>query len=561
MKSSSTSDHGVIATRRGFSRLFFLGKRRLAGLFSLSTLIALLIIAPVAMLVATAFSAPSPIFGHLADTVLWDYARNSLVLVIGVCLLALLWGLPCAWFVARCEFPGRRFFRWALLLPLAMPAYLAAFVYTNIFDYAGFVQTAIRRTFGFTSAQDYPFFEIRSMGGAMFVLSLMFAPYVYWIVSLNFARLPASQVQAARLLGASEWRIFRAVVLPLSRPAIAVACTLVAMETLADFGTVAYFSVWHLTTGIYDVWLGHQDLSAAAKLSCLMLLFVITLVMLEKHQRRHLRPSRGQDAALPRLALRGGKRYLAFAWCVLVLFLGFGLPAAWLAQAAAHYFGDTDWETFRHMSGHSLLVAGSVAAIAMIFAFALLAGSRIRPQSQWLVRLASTGYAVPGTVLAIGVLIVTTGLDHGINDLADAHGWPLPGLIFSGTLLAMGYAFLCRFAAVGIGAVESGFNQIPPSLDESAWLLGKSHTVTAAHVWLPLLRNSLLTAALLVFLESMKELSAAMLLRPFGVQTLATYIYEYMSAERFEMAAMPALVMVAAGLPTVLLLMHSMKDK
>ncbi|MDO5091251.1 MAG: iron ABC transporter permease [Cardiobacteriaceae bacterium] len=522
---------------------------------------ALALMAPVAMLVVTAFSAPSPIFAHLAETVLGAYVKNSLVLVVGVCALALLWGLPCAWLVARCEFPGRRFFRWALLLPLAMPAYLAAFVYTNIFDYAGFVQSTIRRVFGFTSARDYPFFDIRSMGGAIFVLSLMFAPYVYWIVSLNLARLPASQVQAARLLGAGEGRIFRRVVLPLARPAIAVACTLVAMETLADFGTVAYFSVWHLTTGIYDVWLAHHDLSAAAKLSCLMLLFVITLVMLEKYQRRHLRPGARNAGILPREKLTGGKRFLAIFWCALVLFLGFGLPAAWLVQAAVHYFADTDWQAFLHMSAHSLLVAGGAAGSAMILAFVLLAGSRLRPNTQFLVRLASTGYAVPGTVLAIGVLIVTTGLDHSINGIAKAHGFALPGLIFSGTLFAMGYAFLCRFAAVGIGAVDSGFNQIPASLDESARLLGKSSSAIARRVWLPLLRNSLLTAALLVFLESMKELSAAMLLRPFNVQTLATYIYEYMSAERFEMAAMPALVMVIAGLPTVLLLMWSMDDK
>lgn len=513
------------------------------------------------MLLAEALAAPSPIFVHLRETVLWDYVRNSAILVVGVCMLALLWGLPSAWLVARHEFPARGFFRWALLLPLAMPAYLAAFVYTNVFDYAGVVQSTIRRIFGFASAQDYPFFTIRSMGGAIFVLSLVFAPYVYWIASLAFARLPANQIHAAQLLGADEGRIFRRVILPLSRPAIAVACTLVAMETLADFGTVAYFSVWHLTTGIYDLWLAQHDLSAAARLSCLILLFVITLAILEKHQRRHLRPQHSHGGALPRTALSGGNRWLAAGWCGLVLLLGFGIPALWLADAAILYFADTDWSAFARMSLHSLSVAGGTAGIASLLAFALLAESRMRPQRQYLLRIASAGYAVPGTVLAIGVLIVTTGLDHRLNDLTEARGWGLPGLIFSGTLFAMGYAFLCRFAAVGIGALESGFNQMPHNLDHSAWLLGKSPRMTALQVWLPLLRNSLITAALLVFLESMKELSAAMLLRPFNVQTLATYIYEYMSAERFEMAAIPALVMVIAGLPTVLLLLFSMEDK
>lgn len=539
--------------RRGLSRLFCW--------FSPIHGITLLLALPVLMLLAEALAKPSPIFAHLRKTVLWDYVSNSAILVCGVCVLALLWGLPSAWLVARHEFPARGFFRWALLLPLAMPAYLAAFVYTNVFDYAGIVQSTIRRFFDFASAQDYPFFEIRSMGGAIFVLSLVFAPYVYWITSLALARLPACQIHAARLLGADEGRILRQVILPLSRPAIAVACTLVAMETLADFGTVAYFSVWHLTTGIYDVWLAQHDLSAAAKLSCLMLLFVIFLVLLEKHQRRHLHPQHSHGGALPRTALSGGKCWLAVVWCALILLLGFGIPAIWLIDAAVVHFTDTDWMAFARMSLHSLSIAGSVAGTSALLACALLAISRMQPQRQYLLRIASAGYAVPGTVLAIGVLLVTTSLDHRLNNLTEAHGWGLPGLIFSGTLFAMGYAFLCRFSAVGIGALESGFSQIPHSLDHSAWLLGKSPCATAFQVWLPLLRNSLFTAALLVFLESMKELSAAMLLRPFNVQTLATYIYEYMSAERFEMAAIPALVMVIAGLPTVLLLLFSMEDK
>lgn len=519
-----------------------------------------MLLLPVLALLWRAVSAPSPIFAHLRQTVLADYVYNSVILVSGVCVLALCWGLPSAWLVARCEFPGRRVFRWALLLPLAMPAYLAAFVYTNVFDYAGVVQSTIRRLFGFTSAQDYPFFEMRSMGGAIVVLSLVFAPYVYWIAAQSFAQLPASQIHAARLLGAGERRIIWRVVLPLSRPAIAVGCTLVAMETLADFGTVAYFSVWHLTTGVYDVWLAHQDLSAAAKLSCLMLAFVVILIALERYHRRHLRPAAAMSGILPRNTLSAGKGALAFLWCAMVFALGFGIPLAWLLDAAWRYVNDTDWHAFVRMGGHSLGVAGSAALCATALAFAMLASNRRHGRGQWWQRLASTGYAVPGTVLAIGVLMVTTTLDHALNDVSAALGFALPGLLLSGTLFAMGYAFICRFAAVGIGAVDSGFAHIPHSLDDSAALLGKSPWQTAGTVWLPLLRNSLLTAALLVFLESMKELSAAMLLRPFNVQTLATYIYEYMSAERFEMAAVPALVMVAAGLPTVWLLLYAMKD-
>lgn len=520
------------------------------------TWLALLLLLPILALTVEALSRSSPVFLHLHQTVLWDYVGNSIKLCLGVVGLALIWGVPSAWLVARYRFPGRSAFRWALLLPLALPAYLAAFVYTEWLDYAGVVQRTIRQLFGFQNANDYPFFEIRSMGGAMFVLSLMFAPYVYWLCLIYFERFPASIWHSARLLGASEKRLFWRIALPLARPAIAVGCTLVAMETLADFGTAHYFSVWHLTTGIYDVWLAQYDLPAAAKLSLLMLLFILALISLERWQRRHLRAQPHQDAPLPPSDLSTGKRFLAMFWCSLILALSFVLPLLWLLQAAWRYLPDTDWAQFAQMSRHTLSVAGSASLLTVILAFILHAAQRQHGHSL-VIRLASMGYAIPGTVLAIGVLIVTTRFDHALNDSLKALQQPTVGLVLSGTLVAITYAFVCRFAAIALGSVESGFAQIPRQLDESAYLLGQSRGRVACQLWLPLLRPSLFTAALLVFLESMKELSAAMLLRPFNVQTLATYVYEYIGAERFEMAALPALVMVLAGLPTVLLLMMS----
>lgn len=523
--------------------------------------LALLLILPLLALLYKALSAPSPIFEHLRQTVLWDYVRNSATLVLGVCALALVWGVPSAWLVARYRFWGRDVFRWALLLPLAMPAYLAAFVYTDLLDYAGMVQSALRRWFSWQSAQDYWFFEIRSMGGAVFVLSLCFAPYVYWLMVQQFSRLPANQIYAAELLGAKRLAIFWRVIMPLSRPTLAVACSLVAMETLADFGTVAYFSVWHLTTGIYDAWLSHGDLSAAAKISVLMLVVVIALMAWERHHQRHVRaPSRNSERLPPKRFVRKNAERLAILWCSMVLMLGFGIPALWLLQAAWVHLGDTDWTAFAKMSRDTLHIALSVALIGTLLAFALQAWVRTTQRGKILLRLASLGYGVPGTVLAIGVLMVTTSFDHQFNALSKTLGYGVVGLLWSGTMAVLVYAFLCRFAAVGLGAVESGFGRIPDNLDHSALLLGCQQSALTWRLWLPLLKNSLLTAALLLFLESMKELSAAMLLRPFHLQTLATYIYEYASAERFEAAALPAVVLVLVGLPLVGLLLKAMRD-
>ncbi|MGY0399828.1 MAG: ABC transporter permease [Ostreibacterium sp.] len=529
----------------------------------------LFLFSPIIALVIEALSQSSLVFQHLIDTVLLDYIINSLILVIGVCSMAIVWALPSAWLIARYQFPGQRFFRWALLLPMAMPAYLVAYVYTDLFDYSGPIQHFIRELFSYQNAQDYWFFEMRSMGGAIFVLSLIFSPYVYWLVSLNFNTQCQSLVNAGRLLGRSEWQIFWRVVLPLARPALAVSITLVAMETLADFGTVSYFSVWNITTAIYDTWLSLNDLSAAAKLACLLLLFVIILVILEKRSRRRIYYYQTPSSQLIRLPLSGWKKWLACSWCGLVIGLGFILPCSIIVYYAVAYINETDWPVFARMLGYSLFLAFSVASFAVLIALIVQLFQRFlairyanlpRQASHANLprQIVSLGYAVPGTVLAIGVLIVSTSVDDSISHISEFLGLGSQGLLFSGTLFAMGYAFLCRFSAISIGSVEAGLSKISPSLDQTAYLYDYGMIKTTRTLFLPLLRNSLLTAFLLVFLESMKELSAAILLRPFNVETLATYVYQYMSAEAFEVAAVPAFIMLLAGLPTVLLLTYSM---
>lgn len=530
----------------------------------LAWLSALLLFAPIAAIFVEAVSKPSPSFSHLADTVLWTYVKNSVFLVIGVCMMAVVWGLPSAWLTTRYDFPGRRFFRWALLLPMAMPAYLVAYVYGEVLGYTGVVQKSIRSLFGFQSAQDYWFFDMFTLGGGIFVLSLVFSPYVYWICLLNFNLQCQSLVNASRTLGASEWRTFFRVVLPLSRPALAIACSLVAMETLADFGTVSYLSVWTITTAIYDTWLNLFDLSAAAKLASVLLLLVVSLVLLEKYSRRRVGYHKDHNVPLIRLTLSGKYRWLATAWCGLILAVGFVVPMTYIVYYASYYIDSTDWGKFYRMLLDTLSLAVSVAGFAVLAALfvqlfqRLSSGTAHRAVPR---QISSLGYAVPGTVLAIGVLIITTNVDKGFNQLVQMLGGAPQGLLFAGTLFAMGYAFLCRFAAVSVGSVESGMSKIPPSLEQTAYLFGYSPLKISRRVFMPLLRNSLLTAFMLVFLECMKELSAAILLRPFNVETLATYVYQYMSAEDFEVAALPAVVMVVAGLPAVLVLTASMTRK
>lgn len=508
-------------------------------------------LAPLLALFVRGLAAESVVFKQLMDTVLWRYVQNSVSLLFGVVLMVGIWGVPSAYLVSRYEFAGRGFFRWALLLPLAIPAYLSAFVYTDVLSYTGVVQKTLRWWFGFSSAREYWFFEIRSMAGAVTVLSLAFAPYVYWLCVVYFTRQSRSLIESAQLSGKSERQIFFSLMLPIARPAIAVGCVIAAMETLADFGTTAYFSIWHLTTAIYDTWANRGDLAAAAKLSCCVLVFVLALIVLEERGRRHLRFISTSEMRYQRLPLQGGKGYLASAWCGLVFGLGFAFPALWLVIAAWRYMVHTKWVAFWAAAGYSVITAFFAALLLSVLAFFLQLMVRINARYRWCVKLCGLGYAVPATVLAVGVLMTTTTLDHRLNALTEALGMGTVGLVFSASLLAIVYAYICRFAVIALGAVDNGFSQLSPSLDHAAYLNGYSVGQTARALWLPLLKPSLLTAFMLVFLESLKELPAAMLLRPFGVQTLATYVFEYMSSEQFELAAVPALLIVLVGLPPI----------
>lgn len=525
--------------------------------------VAALLVLPLFALIFQAFQPDEAVFGHLMATVLPTYIINSLLLIFWVSLGALLLALSCAWLMARCEFVGRRYLQWALLLPLAMPAYIVAYVYTDLLDYAGPVQRGLRSIFGWDSPQDYFFPDIRTLGGAACMLSLVLFPYIYLLARTAFMEQSLSLAHASRIMGCSPWQSFWRLSLPMARPALAVGVALVAMETAADFATVNYFAVPTLTTAVYDTWLGYGNLTAAAKLSAIILLVVFSLIGFERFARRKQqlfqKQSRIQVTDLYRLSMT--QTLVALSFCGMLLLLAFLLPFGILLSYAIGYFEQSWDKSFWQLSLNSLSLALITSLLCCLIALLLMFVRRISPrQSDALPsRLASTGYALPGTVLAIGVLVPLTMLDFAINDLADLVGIAGPGLILTGSVMALIFAFCVRFVAIAIGSVESSYKRISPSLDMVSLTMGQTPRQLLRRVHLPLLAKGLFAGALLVFIESMKELPAALLLRPIGFENLATYVFQFASDEKLEHGALAAIVIVLVGLVPLIYLNRSLE--
>lgn len=522
----------------------------------------LIIAAPVLVVLASLAQPFGPLWTHLAATVLQDYILNSLALMGGVSVGVLLMGVTAAWLTTLCQFPGRRLFSWALLLPMAMPAYIIAYTYTGLLDFAGPVQTLLRDTWGWRYG-DYWFPEIRSLPGAMLMLSLVLYPYVYLLARTAFIEQSVCLLEVSRSLGCGPWRTFFRVALPLARPAIMAGLTLALMETLADFGTVKYFGVNTFTTGIFRTWFGLGDVGAATQLSALLLCTVLVLILLERHFRRRMRVAgsgRVSAKALPRYALHGHRAVAAWLICMGLLSAGFLLPAAQLLKWAVQAGSDAFNPDFLLLAWHSLylalLAAVLVVAVALVFAFAYrLRAHRVRGL---LLNVAGMGYAVPGTVIAVGVLVVLGGLDKSINHWSTHTFGVSTGLLFSGTLLALLFAYLVRFLSVSLQTLQAGFQRLSPSLDEAARSLGYRPRTVMWRIHLPLLRGSLLTALLLVFVDVLKELPATLVLRPFNFNTLAVRAFEMASDERLMDAALPSLAIVSIGLVPVMVLSRQM---
>jgi len=524
--------------------------------------LALLLVLPILAIFMTAVGETDELFSHLMSTVMPTYAFNTVVLVIGTMALSLVFGIPSAWIMAMCRIPGERVLQWALVLPLAMPGYIVGYIFTDWFDFAGPVQILLRDLTGWGPGE-YWFPDIRTLSGAIIVLSLVLYPYVYLLCRAAFMEQNVSLLQSARLLKCSPWESFRRISLPLVRPSIAVGLSLVAMETIGDFGTVSYFAVNTLTTAVYDTWLGYSSLTAAAKISAIMLVVVILLLSSERYSRRKQKLFQNQFSSREdfRYELTGWRKWLAVSWCWGLVCIAFIFPLGQLVIYAYKYFGQSWTVEFREYALNSLYVSLTAAIIGVVVALIVNFCQRVNPgrNSLLFMRLSSMGYAVPGTVLAIGVMVPVVFMDHLVNDLAKVMDWGRPGLIFSGSMFALIFAMVVRFSAVAIGSIESNLSKVSPSLDMASRTMGCSTNAMLWRVHYPLVRRGALIAGLLVFIESMKELNAALLLRPFNFETLATYVYNFASDEHLELAALPAVLLVLVGLVPLVIVNRSLE--
>nr|WP_321526391.1 iron ABC transporter permease [uncultured Cohaesibacter sp.] len=521
-------------------------------------LVLLLVIAPVLSLLVIAFGDAGDVWPHLLSTVLPRSIATTVWLMLGVGGLTSLLGVSSAWLVTMCRFPGRGLFLWALLLPLAIPTYIVAYTAVDLLDYSGPAQTLVRWLFGFRSARDYWFPEVRSLPGSILVMSFVLYPYVFLTTRATFLMQSACALDVARTLGAGPVRLFFAVALPLARPAIVVGVTLAMMECLNDIGAVEFFGVKTLTFSVYDTWLNRASLAGAAQISTVMLVVVLLLLWLERRGRREQRfaTTTRRYQSLPSFRLRGWQAGAAFLVCFLPILLGFVLPASVLMRSVLFHWRDNINSDFLAAAGNSLLLA-SVAALltaSLGTALAYFARSQKSPLVKAVTRLSSIGYAVPGTVLAVGILIPVARLDNLIASGMKEWFGIASGLILISSGAAMLYAYCVRFMAMSYGAGETGLQRVSPNLEAAARTLGRTPGQTLAEIDLPMIRPALMSGALLVFVDVMKELPATILLRPFNFDTLATLVYGQASLEAFEKGALAALMIVLVGVVPVILL-------
>ncbi|MEA5518754.1 iron ABC transporter permease [Limnoraphis robusta] len=520
------------------------------------TVIALLIASPVLFVLSSIFTNSSQVWGHLAATVLPGYLKNSLLLMLGVGLGVFLIGVGTAWLVTMCRFPGSRWFEFLLLLPLAAPAYILAYVYTEWLEFYGPVQSSLRAIFGWTAVGDYWFPSIRSIGGAIALLILTLYPYVYLLVRVSFLEQATCMLEASRSLGCNPWRSFLTVALPLARPAIMAGLALALMETLNDFGTVQYFGVDTFTTGIYRTWFGMGERVAAAQLAAVLMLFILGLILLELWSRRQAKyyQSNSRFKQLNPFQLKGIRAVLAFFACCIPVFFGLLLPGILLFKMTLENLQTLFDKRFFEFAGNSLLVATITGVLAIVIALVMAYGVRLKPSlgMRLSVQISAMGYAIPGSVIAVGTLIPLGRFDNAIDSFMRSTFGISTGLLLSGTITALIFAYLVRFLAVSFGAVNSSLSKIKPSLDDAARSLGHNPTSTLVKVHTPIMWGGLLTAGMLTFVDVMKELPATLVVRPFNFDTLAVRVYNLAADERLAEAAGPALALVAVGMLPVL---------
>jgi len=538
------------------SSLFRLPK---ANIWSIgAVLIALIVLSPIMSVIWIALTPSENIWPHLISTTLPRYLRTTLVAMFSVGLLAASFGTGTAWLIARYKFPLSRWLEWLLLLPLAIPAYVGAYALVDFLEYAGPVQTLLRQIFGWSTARDYWFPEIRSLTAAVIVLAAALYPYVYLLARTAFREQSGCGHEVAQSLGAGPFERFWRIGLPLARPAIAAGTAIVMMETVNDFGTMDYFAVQTLTTGIFSVWLESSNAGGAAQIALVVLCLVVFLVALEKFSRRKERHYNLSNRARPieRDQLKGFAGFLAMTLCALPFVIGFVLPVSVISW---HAVGNLDEFTARGLIQalvNTLVVGGIAATVTVIAGLFMVYGVRLsgRRLPQFLLPVTTIGYAAPGAVLGVGLLIPLAATDNAVADaIWAATGYDI-GLIMTGSAFALVLAYSVRFFAIAQGAADAAMGRVSPSLPMASRSLGRTLGGTLRDVYLPLIRGSIGSALLLVFVDCVKELPATLLLRPFNYETLATRVHQQASLENLGNAAPSAVLIVLVGLAAVVLL-------
>ena len=517
-----------------------------------AVLIALLIIAPVLAIFYSAFLGDTSLWPHLFSTVLPRYTYNTLLLMFGVGTLSLFFGVSSAWVVTRYNFPFKFIFEWALLLPAAVPAYIIAYTYTDIFEYAGPVQGMMRDFFGWNNAKDYWFPEIRSMGGAVLVMSSVLYPYIYLMTRASFLTVPISFYQTSQLHGRNT---FLLVALPLARPGIVAGLALVLMETISDFGTVDYFALETLTLGVFNVWMGMNSLSGASQISSVLFIIVVVLLTMEflarRNQRYHEKSS-GQNS-LEQEDVSLLKKISCVVICLLPIMLGFIIPISVLINFVFKGFAIINFDEIFKTAFSSISLALIGATFVMIISLFMILVSNYKSSSiqRSIIFLASCGYAFPGTILAVGIVVFVGWLNQNIHFHLN---------YFAGGFIILIFAYTTRFLAVGNGAIRSGILRVHPNLMDANKTMGISFFVGIRRLIIPLIYTNILVGGILVFVDILKELPITLLLRPFNFETLATYVYQYASDELLEESSFAALIIILAGLGPVIFLSNTIKN-
>jgi len=533
-------------------------RQRWSFSFITATLIAFIFIFPIASIVWLSFSVETLQWRHLMSTVLPRYLTNSLVLMAGVGFVSLFLGTSLAYLVTNIKFPGAKVIKYALFLPLTMPSFIAAYAWVELLEYAGPLQTSLRATMGWTSARDYWFPDIRSRFGAILVLSFALYPYVYLLARSAFRELPLSGHDVARSLGLGHVRQFWRISLPQARPAIVAGTAIVMMETLNDFGTVDFFAVQTLTTGIFSLWLESYNTGGAAQLALFAVVIVAALLFLERLGRRNARFNKSgrQLARVKPERVSNLMSSLALLFCLVPIFIGFIIPLFVLVRPTLNDINLwTDIELWS-AAGHSLLLgfvsATSVVFLSMIMVLGLKDNKTLL--GKYIPTISTLGYAFPGAVLGLGILIPLATLDNWAADKIYFMTAVDPGLLLTGTAAALVIAYCVRFFAIGVGASEAGLAAITPSIPHVAQSLGSGRSSLVWRIYQPLMRGSLASAMVLVFVDTVKELPATLLLRPFNFETLSTHTYGQATLENFNATAPPALLMIGLSFGAIIVL-------